>query len=136
MGTSLTAQTTADLISQLSQFQSLLSTFASRHASEIRQNAAFRSEFARMCSAIGVDPLVGLGASDKWGRGWGMLGVGEFWVRVGTRVVGVCRRTRGGNGGFISIREVVRILFEEDSRTGRDVVEISEYWARFFGPSG
>jgi hypothetical protein len=62
-----------------------------------------------------------------------MLGVGEFWVRVGTRVVGVCRRSRGTNGGFISIREVVRILFEQDSKTGRDVVEISEYWTRFLG---
>jgi len=87
-----------------------------------------------MCTSIGVDPLVGLnaGASAKRGKsfGWGLLGVGEFWVRVGTRVVGVCRRTRGGNGGFISVEEVRRILSEEDRkarRPGQEVVEISEY---------
>jgi hypothetical protein len=89
-----------------------------------------------MCTSIGVDPLVGLGASSasaKRGRGWGLLGVGEFWVRVGTRVVGVCRRTRGSNGGFISVEDVRRILFEEDRRTGRqDVVEISEYFFPVF----
>lgn len=56
-----------------------------------------------------------------------MLGVGEFWIGVATRVVGVCRRTRGENGGFISVDEVRRILVAEDKRARRtDVVEISE----------
>lgn len=60
--------------------------------------------------------------------GWGMLGVGEFWIGVATRVVGVCRRTRGENGGFIAVEEVRRILVAEDRKARRkDVVEISEY---------
>jgi len=86
-----------------------------------------------MCSSIGVDPLVGsTRANSKREKGWGILGVGEFWIRVGTRVVGICRRTRGENGGFISVAEVQRILSREDrvSRQrsgGKDVVEISEF---------
>jgi hypothetical protein len=85
-----------------------------------------------MCSSIGVDPLVGsTHLNRKRAKGWGLLGVGDFWIRVGTRVVGICRRTRGENGGFTSIAEVQRILSNEDilSRQrsgGKDLVEITE----------
>lgn len=85
-----------------------------------------------------MDPLVAStrhragasgGGRGKWVKeGWGMLGVGEFWIGVATRVVGVCRRTRGANGGFIAVGEVRRILVDEDRRARRkDIVEISEY---------
>jgi ESCRT-II complex subunit VPS22 len=116
----------------LTSFQSSLQNFALHHADEIRQNPHLRSEFARMCSSIGVDPLIGsTHLNRKRAKGWGLLGVGDFWIRVGTRVVGICRRTRGENGGFISIAEVQRILSKEDilSRQrsgGKDLVEISE----------
>ena len=87
-----------------------------------------------MCSSIGVDPLVGGSTSGRRGKGWNLLGVGEFWIRVGTRVVGICRRTRGENGGFISVLEVKRILASEDKRTRQrsktNVVEISEYTSK------
>jgi ESCRT-II complex subunit VPS22 len=134
LSTSLSTQSISDLQSQLRAFQSLLSQFSQLHASEIRQNPSFRSEFAKMCNSIGVDPLVastrktGTRAKVKDGlSGWGMLGVGEFWIGVATRVVGVCRRTRGENGGFISVDEVRRILVAEDKKARRkDVVEISE----------
>jgi ESCRT-II complex subunit VPS22 len=131
---SLTAQNITDLTTQLTSFQSSLQTFALRHADEIRKNPQLRSEFARMCASIGVDPLAGVTSTTRKReeRGWGLLGVGEFWITVGTRVVGICRRTRGENGGFISVAEVKRILGSEDNlsrqRSGaRDIVEISEY---------
>jgi ESCRT-II complex subunit VPS22 len=78
-----------------------------------------------MCAAIGVDPLVGASARkrDQWG--WSVLGVGEFWIGVATRVVGICRRTREQNGGFISVAEVQAILNRED-RGQRAKGEISE----------
>ena len=86
-----------------------------------------------MCSSIGVDPLVGGSTSGRRGKGWNLLGVGEFWIRVGTRVVGICRRTRGENGGFISVLEVKRILASEDKRTRQrsktNIVEISEFFS-------
>jgi ESCRT-II complex subunit VPS22 len=85
-----------------------------------------------MCSAIGVDPLAGVNTRKRDGKGWNLLGVGEFWIRVATRVVGICRRTRDENGGFISLEEVRGILAKEDKisrqRSGaKDVMEISEY---------
>jgi ESCRT-II complex subunit VPS22 len=78
-----------------------------------------------MCSAIGVDPLVGFMGKRKRG-GWGVLGVGEFWVRVAVRTVGVCRRTRGENGGFIAVKEVQNILAREDRQSKAKTEEISE----------
>lgn len=88
-----------------------------------------------MCSSIGVDPLVGItrgSSSGKGKKGWSVLGVGEFWIRVGVRVVGICRKTRAENGGFIGVGEVRRILSFEDRKLQqqnrvKDIVEISEY---------
>ena len=80
-----------------------------------------------MCSSIGVDPLVG--GTTKKREGWGLLGVGEFWIKVGVRVVRICRRTRESNGGFIAVSEVQRILSSEDKRArsrSKDIVQISE----------
>jgi EAP30/Vps36 family len=77
-----------------------------------------------MCSAIGVDPLIG---STARGRGvWGVLGLGEIWLRIAIRTVDVCRRTRRENGGFISLKEIKRILTVEDQSSPRKVEEISE----------
>src|SRR5436190_3355847 len=133
IATSLTAQTITVLTTQLRSFQSSLQTFALNHADEIRQNPQLRSEFARMCSSIGVDPLVGGSTRGRRRKGWNLLGVGEFWIRVGSRVVGICRRTGGENGGFISVLEVKRILASEDKRTRQrsktNIVEISEFFS-------
>ncbi|KAH8150267.1 uncharacterized protein LAJ45_05478 [Morchella importuna] len=88
------------LTTQLSVFQSQLSHFARTHAADIRSNPAFRHEFARMCAAIGVDPLAS--SSGKKGSFWAELlggSVGDFYFELAVRVVEVCRRTRGENGG-------------------------------------
>lgn len=97
------------LTTQLSVFQSQLSHFARTHAADIRSNPAFRHEFARMCAAIGVDPLASSGGR-KGGSFWAELlggSVGDFYFELAVRVVEVCRRTRGENGGLIAVAEVV-----------------------------
>ncbi|KAH0608544.1 uncharacterized protein H6S33_001678 [Morchella sextelata] len=96
------------LTTQLSVFQAQLSHFARTHAADIRSNPAFRHEFARMCAAIGVDPLAS--SSGKKGSFWAELlggSVGDFYFDLAVRVVEVCRRTRGENGGLIAVAEVV-----------------------------
>jgi EAP30/Vps36 family len=131
----MTVQNINELTSQLASFQSSLQQFALHHADEIRSNPSFRSEFARMCTAIGVDPLVG--SHGKKTRGWGLLGVRDFWIKVGVRVVGICRSTRSENGGIISVLEVKEVLAKEDAEMRRrgssgsgetkGFVEITEY---------
>ena len=62
-----------------------------------------------MCNAIGVDPLAGSNLSGKKGRSWWNSIVGEkgddFYVRVATRLVEECQRTRGENGGLLSVKD-------------------------------
>ena len=41
----------------LNTFKSTLSSFAEKHRQKIRDDASFRSAFAEMCYAAGVDPL-------------------------------------------------------------------------------
>ncbi|KAJ5143053.1 uncharacterized protein N7515_001840 [Penicillium bovifimosum] len=88
-GANLRSTHTASLQTQLSVFQSLLHTFALEHSSTIKSNPTFRAEFARMCNAIGVDPLA---ASNIKGKN-------------GLRVVELCRETRSENGGLIGVEE-------------------------------
>jgi len=108
-GSQLKSSNAASLQTQLSVFQSLLHTFALEHASDIKSNPKFRAEFARMCHAIGVDPLAGSNIKGKkagslWAK---VLGhdVNDFYFEVAVRIVELCRSTRGENGGLLGVKE-------------------------------
>ncbi|KAF2712305.1 vacuolar-sorting protein SNF8 [Pleomassaria siparia CBS 279.74] len=114
-GASLRNAHSSSLQTQLSVFQSLLHNFALTHSKDIRANPAFRAEFARMCSAIGVDFLASSHtnqASDKDKGGnniWAQLlggTVNDFYFNLGVLIVETCRATRAENGGLISVDEV------------------------------
>ncbi|KAL9017582.1 MAG: hypothetical protein Q9185_005089 [Variospora sp. 1 TL-2023] len=112
-GASLRSTHVSSLQNQLSVFQSLLHNFALQHGDTIKSDPSFRAEFARMCNAIGVDPLAGSNVKGKsggkaGGRGswWAqMLGgdVNDFYFELAVRVVELCRATRGENGGLIGV---------------------------------
>lgn len=109
-GSSLRASNTEALSTQLSVFRSLLQQFAQTHAKDIRSDPAFRAQFARMCTAIGVDPLASSAGDAASSQGlWAQLlggSVNDFYFELAVRVVEVCGRTRGENGGLIGLREV------------------------------
>lgn len=126
------------LANQLSVFQAALHNFSLTHAKDIRSNPTFRAEFARMCNAIGVDPLAGSnvkgsgsggGAAGKGGSVWAkMLGssVNDFYFELAVRVVEVCRETRNENGGMIAVAEVQKRIVKGRSGMvggGMDVTE-------------
>ncbi|KAK8076450.1 EAP30/Vps36 family protein [Apiospora phragmitis] len=103
-GNSLRNTNAQALETQLSVFKSLLQQFAQTHAKDIRSNPSFRAQFARMCSAIGVDPLAssssaGAGSSSVWAQ---LLGrsVNDFYFELAVRVV------EGENGGLIGVKEL------------------------------
>jgi len=112
-GQSLRNSQSSSLQTQLSVFQSLLHTFALQHGDKIKKDSVFRAEFARMCNAIGVDPLAGsnaAGAKGKGGRkGWWSTTTGkeveEFWYRIAVRVVEICMESRAENGGLLGLEE-------------------------------
>jgi ESCRT-II complex subunit VPS22 len=115
------------LNTQLEVFQAALLEFSRTHAKDIRSNPAFRAEFARMCTAIGVDPLAS--SSNKKGSFWAeMLGtsVNDFYFELAVRVVEVCRRTREENGGLIAVAEVKDRIMRQDEKIG-GTSDVSEY---------
>jgi len=108
-GSSLKSANAAALQAQLEVFQSLLHNFALEHAATIKSNPTFRAEFARMCNAIGVDPLAGSNVKGKkadslWAK---VLGhdVNDFYFSVAVRVVELCQSTRDENGGLLGVKE-------------------------------
>ncbi|KAF7862911.1 uncharacterized protein EAF02_010460 [Botrytis sinoallii] len=73
--------TSAQYASHGNNLRSAHSTSIATPVIDIRSNPTFRAEFARMCSAIGVDPLA---SSNNAG---GRDGSGSFWAQMlGTSV--------------------------------------------------
>ncbi|KKA26218.1 hypothetical protein TD95_000099 [Thielaviopsis punctulata] len=111
-GSTLRSGNAQALETQISVFRSLLQQFAQTHAKEIRSNPSFRAEFARMCAAIGVDPLASSASGGSGGSGgsmWAQLlgrSVNDFYFELAAKVVEVCGATRGENGGMIGLKEV------------------------------
>ena len=111
-GATIKSANSSSLATQLEVFQSLLHNFALEHAATIKSNSTFRAEFARMCNAIGVDPLAGSnikgkgdgGAKSLWAK---VLGhdVNDFYFGVAVRVVELCQSTRAENGGLLGVKE-------------------------------
>lgn len=118
-GAALRTTNAESLANQLSVFQAALHNFSITHAKDIRSNPTFRAEFARMCNAIGVDPLAGsnvkgggdgaAGGKSVWAK---MLGssVNDFYFELAVRVVEICRATRAENGGMIAVSEMRKRL--------------------------
>ncbi|KAI1268541.1 EAP30/Vps36 family-domain-containing protein [Xylariaceae sp. FL1019] len=110
-GNSLRTNNAQALETQLSVFRSLLQQFAQTHARDIRSNPSFRAQFARMCAAIGVDPLASSNNNSSSGGGsiWSQLlgrSVNDFYFELAVRVVEVCGATREENGGLIGVKEL------------------------------
>lgn len=113
-GASLRNQNAQSLSTQLEVFQSALHNFALIHAKDIRADPAFRAEFARMCSALGVDflasshhkePGKGSTSGSIWAQTLGST-VNDFYFNLGVHIVEECRATRAENGGLISVAEM------------------------------
>lgn len=120
------------LKTQLSVFQQLLHQFSITHGKEIQRNPQFRAEFARMCNAIGVDPLASShrkeGTKSSGGSVWAqMLGesVNDFYFGLAVRIVEVCRATRAENGGMIALEEVRKRVQKGRGELGGEI-EVSQ----------
>ncbi|KAG6365267.1 hypothetical protein INS49_006876 [Diaporthe citri] len=117
------------LETQLSVFRSLLQQFAQTHAKDIRSSPSFRAQFARMCAAIGVDPLASSnsgGGASSGGSIWAQLlgrSVNDFYFELAVRVVEVCGETRSENGGLIEVRKVKERIMRGRMEGSQEVTE-------------
>ncbi|GJN87470.1 hypothetical protein Rhopal_000419-T1 [Rhodotorula paludigena] len=103
LGSSVAAQQTASLSSQLATFQAALSAFSSQHRAKILSSPEFRTHFSQLCAELGVDPLGG-GAKGLWDK----MGVGDWYYALGVQVVDVCLQKRERSGGLVALDEVIR----------------------------
>ena len=125
-GSSLRTSDAAALETQLAVFRSLLQQFAQTHAKDIRSNPSFRAQFARMCAAIGVDPLAASSTREGGGSIWAQLlgrSVNDFYFELAVKVVEVCSDTRGENGGLIEVWKVREAIMKSRMEGAPDVTE-------------
>ncbi|KAG8902002.1 hypothetical protein FRB99_004967 [Tulasnella sp. 403] len=104
---SLSQAQITSLHSQLAQFRTALSRFATDHRDEIKRDPAFRLAFQQMCASIGVDPLAGPRKGGWWAE---LLGLGDWQYELGVQIVDICVNTRERNGGVIEMGELIRML--------------------------
>lgn len=95
----------AQMRAQMKAFQAHLEAFAHAHKDSIQNDPAFRAQFHKMCATIGVDPLTS--RKGIWSE---LLGVGDYYYELAVRAIEVCVATRGINGGFLALDELVRAL--------------------------
>lgn len=129
-GSTLRTTDAAALETQLAVFRSLAQQFAQTHAKDIRSDPSFRAQFARMCAAIGVDPLASSSVSGSGSGGsssvWAQLlgrSVNDFYFELAVRVVEVCGETRGENGGLIEVRKVRERIVKARVEGASDITE-------------
>lgn len=133
-GSTLRTTDAAALETQLAVFRSLVQQFAQTHAKDIRSDPSFRAQFARMCAAIGVDPLASSSGGSAGGGGGGGMGssvwaqllgrsVNDFYFELAVRVVEVCGETRGENGGLIEVRKVRERIVRARMEGASDITE-------------
>lgn len=125
-GNTLRSANAQALETQLSVFRSLLQQFAQTHAKDIRSSPSFRAQFARMCAAIGVDPLASSNSGASGGSIWSQLlgrSVNDFYFELAVRVVEVCGETRSENGGLIEVRKVKERIMRGRMEGSQEVTE-------------
>lgn len=126
-GNTLRSTNAQALETQLSVFRSLLQQFAQTHAKDIRSNPSFRAQFARMCAAIGVDPLASSNSGSGGGSIWAQLlgrSVNDFYFELAVRVVEVCSETRSENGGLIEVRKVRESIMRGRMEGAPEITEL------------
>eukprot|EP00056_Hartaetosiga_gracilis_P015766 m.3073 g.3073 ORF g.3073 m.3073 type:complete len:241 (+) comp3197_c0_seq1:72-794(+) len=106
-----------EMVKQIGLFKTSLEGFAKKYRRDIKKNAEFRADFQVMCNKIGVDPLAS--NNSFWGK---LLGVGNFYFKVGVQVVEACILTRGSNGGIIAIEDLTALV---NKRRGSQVQPVS-----------
>eukprot|EP00055_Hartaetosiga_balthica_P012664 m.62247 g.62247 ORF g.62247 m.62247 type:complete len:240 (-) comp8023_c4_seq1:22-741(-) len=117
LGQKTKEETVKEMAKQIDLFKTSLEGFATKYRRDIKKNADFRADFQIMCTKIGVDPLAS--NNSFWGK---LLGVGNFYFKVGVQVVEACILTRGSNGGIISIEDLTALV---NKRRGGQVQLVS-----------
>ncbi|MCO5585483.1 hypothetical protein L7F22_039416 [Adiantum nelumboides] len=142
LGSELTASQVNELRNQLDVFSNALRQFAQQHRKDIVRDANFRHAFQQMCANIGVDPLAGgppksmaatalqrgtAGTGSATGKLAGLwndfLGLSDFQNELSIQIIDVCVSTRESNGGYISMKQLIRSL--NQMRLGRSSIALT-----------
>lgn len=120
LSNSISQSQVTHLNSQLTQFRTALTHFASTHREKIKSDPSFRHAFQQMCTSIGVDPLAGPRKGGWWAE---LLGLGDWQYELGVQIVDVCVSTRERNGGLIEMEELLRMVSKLRGVTGGSITE-------------
>jgi len=101
VATTMKASTAAHASQAITALTTAIEAFAQTHKEEIKTDPAFRSQFLKMCTPLGIDPLSS--ENGFWGKA---LGIGDFYYELAIKASEVCVASKNRNGGVIALSEV------------------------------
>ncbi|ODV97000.1 hypothetical protein PACTADRAFT_1583 [Pachysolen tannophilus NRRL Y-2460] len=109
LGNSLLEKQSTELATQLQVFQNALINYSKEHHKEIVENPKFRSEFSKICSSFGVNPLVGNSSNNEELSNI-VVKNDEFYFELAIKIIETCNETKNINGGIIKMKELKKLL--------------------------
>ncbi|WWC91277.1 uncharacterized protein L201_006220 [Kwoniella dendrophila CBS 6074] len=119
LSNSISSKNLKDLTESFENFKFLLIEFSIKHKKDIRSDPGFRFQFQKLCSILGIDPLLSSSSSSSsssknegvvggGGGIWNILGINEFEYELTVQLVDICVSTRNVNGGLISLDDLIK----------------------------
>ena len=124
--------------SQFEVFKKGLSVFSRKYQKEIAKNPVLRAHFTKMCTKIGVDPLICKNkmffsttliisiyccSSASKGFWTEMLGIGDFYYELAVQIVEICFSMREETGGLIEMILLLKKLRVLRQKTSSEITE-------------
>lgn len=117
LGAQMTAERIGRIADELESFEKDLRALAEKYKNEIKHDPVVRARFRQLADSLGIDLL-----SSKKNIFSGILGLGDFYYGLGSRVVEVCMKERKFCGSYIPLKRVVffmKKLYEGTETNGK-----------------
>lgn len=123
LGEQMTAERVGQIADEIEGLESHLRTLAEKHKDEIKQNPILRARFRQLADSLGIDLI-----SSKKNIFAGILGLGDFYYGLASKVVEACMRERKFCGSYVPLKRIVLFMRKEYSAgesngKGSDITE-------------
>ncbi|EKG05023.1 hypothetical protein TCSYLVIO_003912 [Trypanosoma cruzi] len=115
LGAQITAERVGQIADQLEGFEETLRSLARKHKDEINADPIVRARFRQMADSLGIDLI-----SSKKNVFAGILGLGDFYYGLASKVVEACMRERKFCGSYVPLNRVVYIMKRQYESAGKD----------------
>ncbi|KEG13025.1 ESCRT-II complex subunit VPS22 [Trypanosoma grayi] len=114
LGAQITAERVGQIADELESLKDHLRILAQKHKEEIKHDPVARARFRQLAESLDVDLI-----SSKKNVFAGMLGLGDFYYGLASRVVEVCIKERKFCGSYVPLQRIVQLMKKRYTSDGK-----------------